>query len=159
MAEKNNQMYQVPLILIMLNKLKCNTHFWFSTNQITWSRLLIQIHILNDKQCRSRSDGFWRSQLIWIYSVSEDRTYPGSAGPGLTFAMQWANLADNKTDDIFLIFPRKCRLWHFIHFSLLDKLYEMSKPTFLGKIWNTFQNAVRWKGDKFSFRKFIIFLT
>ena len=27
---------------------------------------LIQIHILNVKQCRSRSVGFFRSQLIWI---------------------------------------------------------------------------------------------
>ena len=26
-------------------------------------------HILNDKQCKSRSVGFFRSQLIWIYTV------------------------------------------------------------------------------------------
>ena len=38
----------------------------------TWSTLL-QIHILNSKQCRFRSVGFWRSQLIWIYTVCYDR--------------------------------------------------------------------------------------
>ena len=30
---------------------------------------LIEFHIFNDKQCRSRSAGFFRSQLIWIYSL------------------------------------------------------------------------------------------
>ena len=54
-----------------------------SPNQITWSRLLIQIHILNDKQCRSRSVGFFRSQLIWIYTVCKGRVYLGSARLGL----------------------------------------------------------------------------
>ena len=48
------------LTLVMLNKLRYHTHFQLSATQITWSRLLIQIHILNDKQCRSRSFGFWR---------------------------------------------------------------------------------------------------
>ena len=66
--------------LVMLNKLRCPTHFQFSANQITWSRLLIQILIINDKQCRSRSVGFFRSQLIWIYIVCKGRAYPGSAG-------------------------------------------------------------------------------
>ena len=47
------------------------------------SRLLIHIHILYDKQCRFRSVGSFRSQLIWIYTVSKDRKYPGSAEPGL----------------------------------------------------------------------------
>ena len=66
----------------MLNKLRCHPHFQFSDNQITWSRLLIQIYIFNGKECRSRSVGFFRSQLIWIYTVCKDRTYPGSAGLG-----------------------------------------------------------------------------
>ena len=67
----------------MWNKLRCQAHFYFSANHITWSRLLIQIHILNDKQCRSRSVGFLRSQLIWIYTVCKVRIYSGSAGLGL----------------------------------------------------------------------------
>ena len=67
----------------MLNKLRCHTHFYFSANQISWSRLLIQIHILTDKQCRSWSVGFVRSQLIWIYTVCKGRAYLGSAGLGL----------------------------------------------------------------------------
>ena len=36
------------------------------------------------KQCRSRSVGFWRSQLILIFTVCKGRAYPGSAGQGLT---------------------------------------------------------------------------
>ena len=44
----------------------------------------VAIHyILNGKQCRSRSVGFFRSQLIWIYTVCKGRVYPGSAGQGL----------------------------------------------------------------------------
>ena len=76
------------ITLVMLNKLRCPTHCQISANQITGSRLLIQIHILNDKQCRSRSVGFSRSQLIWIYTVCKDRTYLGSAGLGL----RWSTL-------------------------------------------------------------------
>ena len=54
------------LTLVMLNNLRCNAHF-SPVNQITWSGFLIEIHIFNDKQCRSRSVGFF--QLIWIYTV------------------------------------------------------------------------------------------
>ena len=43
----------------------------------------MQIQILNSKQCRSRSVGFFRSQLIWIYTVCKGRPDPGSAGQGL----------------------------------------------------------------------------
>ena len=71
------------LTLVMLNKLKCHTHFQLSANQIAWSRLLIQIQILNNKQWRSRSVGFFRSQLNWIYTVFKSSAYPGSAGLGL----------------------------------------------------------------------------
>ena len=77
------------LSLVMLNKSKCHAHFCFSANQITWSRLLIQIHILSDKQCRFRSVGFFRSfrsQLIWIYTVCKGRVYPGSAEQGINIA-------------------------------------------------------------------------
>ena len=69
------------LTLVLLNKLRCHAHFYFSANQITWSRLLVQIQIFNGKQCRSRSVGF--RQLIWIYTVCQGRVYPGSAGLGL----------------------------------------------------------------------------
>ena len=57
----------------MLNKLRCHAHFLFPANQITWSEFLTEIHIFNDKQCRSKSVGFFRSQLIWIYTVCYDR--------------------------------------------------------------------------------------
>ena len=78
---------KLALILVLLNKLKCHAHFQFSANQITWSRFLIQIHILNGKQCRSRSVGFFRIQLIWIYIVCKGRTYLGSAGQGLIYQL------------------------------------------------------------------------
>ena len=45
---------------------------------------MLQIQILNGKQSRSRSVGFFRSQLIWIYTVCKERIYPGSAWQGLT---------------------------------------------------------------------------
>ena len=47
------------LTLVMLNKLRCHIHFQFLANQIACSRLWIQICILNDKHCRSRSVGFF----------------------------------------------------------------------------------------------------
>ena len=72
------------LTLVLLNKLRCHDHFKFTADEITWSRLLLWIHILNVKQCRSRSVGFFRSQLNWIYTVCKGRVYPGSAGQGLT---------------------------------------------------------------------------
>ena len=53
----------INLTLVMLNKLRCHTHFQFSANQITCARLLIKNHILNDKQGRSRSVGFWRQGI------------------------------------------------------------------------------------------------
>ena len=39
--------------------------------------------MFNDKQCRSRSVGFFRSQLISIYTVCKGRVYLGSAAQGL----------------------------------------------------------------------------
>ena len=74
---------ETVLTLVLLNKLRCHALSKFSTNQINWSRLLIWIHIVNGKQCRSRSVGFFRSQLIWIYTVCKGSIYPGSAGQGL----------------------------------------------------------------------------
>ena len=46
----------------------------------------------NDKQCRSRSVDFFRSQLIWIYTVCKGRVYPGSVGQGLINTNYWSNL-------------------------------------------------------------------
>ena len=53
--QKQWQLWQCIFLLnlVLLNKLRCHTHFYFSANQITWSRL-IQIHKVNDKQWRSR---------------------------------------------------------------------------------------------------------
>ena len=71
----------LTLTLVMLNKLRWRAHFQFLANQITWSWLLIY---MNGNQYRSRSVGFFRSQLIWNYTVCKSRvTYPGSAWEGL----------------------------------------------------------------------------
>ena len=43
---------------------------------------VISIHKLNEKQCRSWSDGFFRSHLIWIFTFFKGNAYPGSAGQG-----------------------------------------------------------------------------
>ena len=43
----------------------------------------MQIHVSNDKQCRSGSVGFFRCQLIWIYTLFKGRVYQSSAGQGL----------------------------------------------------------------------------
>ena len=61
------------LTLILLSNLISHTHFWISTNQITSYNVFIQIHKLTDKQCRSWSDGFFRSHLIWSYTVCKSR--------------------------------------------------------------------------------------
>ena len=72
----------LPLILAMLNKLMPRPLVIFSqsdyfinvvdTNSNTeWQTVQIQI------SC------FFRSQLIWIYTVCKGRAYPGSAGQGL----------------------------------------------------------------------------
>ena len=55
-------MERINLTIFLLNKLRCHTHFSFSANQITWSRLLIQIHILNAKQCSAAC--MWLSCLV-----------------------------------------------------------------------------------------------
>ena len=80
---------ELPAILILtlaiLNELRCHPHFWVLANQIAWAGLLLLIQILDGKQCRSRSVGFFRSQLIWIYTVCKGRIYPVSVGQGLKF--------------------------------------------------------------------------
>ena len=116
------------LIFVMLNKLRCHARFQFSANQIAWSRLFIQIHMLNDKQCRSRSVGFFRSQLIWIYTVCKGRVYADSVEQGLnlTFTTLWMNSADDNLMIFFFFFNQKTGffliqqmmiLWYFSYFS------------------------------------------
>ena len=101
------------LTLVLLNKLRCHAHIQFSVNQITRSRFLVQIQILNGKQCRSWSVGFFRSQLIWIYTVCKSRTYPGSAGQGLISQMYNSSLLQlwpSKRQRTFVV-PSWCLWW------------------------------------------------
>ena len=122
------------LTLVLLNKLRCNAHFQFTANQITWSKLLLWIHILNVKQCRSRSVGFFRSQLIWIYTVCKGRVYPGSAGHGLIMKCSYhffMKLTSYDSYSLELHFRGICSLlsffslkicWYtvYIHINFLD---------------------------------------
>ena len=82
---------QLILTFVMLNNLRCHAHFLFLANHITWSRLLIYIHILNDKQCRSRSvsssEANWsrstllaKSGYISTYVCKQWRPWPESLG-------------------------------------------------------------------------------
>ena len=70
---KSFQNPSTGLTLILLNNLINYIHFWLSANQIISYNVFVQIHKLNDKQCRSWSDGFFRSHLIWIYFVCKGR--------------------------------------------------------------------------------------
>ena len=68
---------------------------------------IVGINSHNDKQCRSRLVGFFRSQLIWIFTVCKVRVYLGSAGQGLITC--WVK---NVADDIlkyFSYFSQKIR--------------------------------------------------
>ena len=53
------------LTLGMLNKLRCYAYFYFPASQITWSGFLIEIHLFNDKRCRSRSVGFRSASALF----------------------------------------------------------------------------------------------
>ena len=77
------------------------------SNRMTAQKLLtlIQINILNDKQCRSRSVGFFRSQLIWIYTVCEGRAYPGSVGPGSINVLVISNHMTAQRSLTYLLHP------------------------------------------------------
>ena len=70
----------------------------------SWSSLLIQIHILNDKQWRSRSVGFFRSQLIWIYTVWKGRIYAGSALQGLKDLLAQGFSLQQRPDRTLLVY-------------------------------------------------------
>ena len=125
----------------MLNKLRCHAHFQFSANQITWSRLLIQIHILYDKQCRSRSVGFFGCQLIWIYTATlfpkqgisrfnRTRVKAVTVFVLLMHSMLGENFS--RHFEIFSYFSRElARLWHFIP---LETVCMKCQCLFLGKI-------------------------
>ena len=78
------------LTLVLLNKLSLPHPFLTVNQSDNWMLFVISIHKLNEKQCRSWSDGFFRSHLIWIYTVFKGNAYPGSAGQGLSlFFMSW----------------------------------------------------------------------
>ena len=71
--------------------------------------------MLNDKQCRSWLVGFFRSQLIWIYTVFKGRVCPGSAGQVLIFRKKIVQSA--KTD-------RKLWIFQIRHFFLLLSKFQ-----------------------------------
>ena len=52
-------------------------------SQSDYSIQIVDINSHNGKQSRSRSVGFFRNQLIWIYTICKGRTCLGSAEIGL----------------------------------------------------------------------------
>ena len=58
-----------------------------------------------DQLASSRSVGFFRSQLIWIYIVCKGRVYPGSAGQG--FSQLFLNLNTIFTLNIWTDVPKQ----------------------------------------------------
>ena len=85
----------ICLTLILLNKL-CLPHPFLTVSQSdNWMLFALSIHKLNEKQCRSWSDGFFRSHLIWIYIVFKGNAYPGSAGQGLINSIWIGKLSRN----------------------------------------------------------------
>ena len=105
------------------------------------------IHIFNGKQCRSRTVGFFKSQLIWIYTVCKGRTYPGSAGLGLTLSTLRANSVYILVS--FHFFSPEKRKGSDIHakcllrrqFAWTVKAYVLRKIRNIPKL---FQNTVCW---------------
>ena len=135
----------------MLKKLRCHAHFHLSANQITWSRLLIHIQILNAKQCRSRSVGFFRSQLIWIYTVCKGRAHQGSAGLGLILQ---ANLASGKLLIVFtkvnsdaVLFSQTIRHYIFVYSNC--QVFSENKMKVYLKYLKAFTFDSNHKRDKF----------
>ena len=86
------------LTLVKLNKLPHPCLIFSQSNYLIQEfDTSTHTHVLNDKQCRSKSVSFFRSQLIWIYTVCKCRAYPGSAGPGLRHIYAVRKLARSKT--------------------------------------------------------------
>ena len=88
------------LTFTMLNKLICHAHFYFSANQITLSRLLIQIQIFNDSADPDQE----LNNLALQMDVCKGRAYQGSARLGLTsyiLVLLQLNFNDSKIDDSF----------------------------------------------------------
>ena len=50
-----------------------------------------------------RSVGFFRSQLIWIYTVCKSRVYLGSAGQGLSSSLIWVCTRDLREEYLVMI--------------------------------------------------------
>ena len=89
----------------MLNKLRCHAHSLFSANQIT---CCYDFTYLNGKQCRSRSVGFWRSQLIWIYTCLQRKGISGFSRTRVI--LRWWKGDNEKHNAI-----KRCRVISWIH--------------------------------------------
>ena len=113
---------------------KTRSFLIFSQSDYLIQIKLLQIHILNGKQSRSRSVGFFRSQLIWICTFCKGRVYPGSAGQGLNEKVKatshigrsirntnndfnnfiyysWITEQENKIQNVNKTEPRQAKLW------------------------------------------------
>ena len=122
----------------MLSKLRCNTHFWCSANHITWSRLLIQIHI---QMTNSADPDQLASEEAWGWSdVAKVLCILRHWGIQLILAYNWARLANlvagrgrGETFLFLLFFPfHSCSsffpvpLFHLLYYMYLFYLFSLS---------------------------------
>ena len=97
--------------------------------------------MLNEKQCRSRSVGFLRSQLIWIYTVCKDRVYLGSAGQGLISSIHVCPfILESKTNTDISEFSSKYMYGRSTYIDFLETiLYQTILVIILSKPYITNQ--------------------
>ena len=110
-------------------------------------KIVDTIHIFNAKQCRSRSVGFWRSQLIWIYTVCKDRAYPGSAGAG------WSDMEINGS----VIMKALCNTAPYSHELNSTSTAGIKSRTSWSKIGSNSHTAIRLHMDTSSTTEAILY--
>ena len=123
------------LTLVLLNKLRWQAHLQFTANQIIWSGLLLYIHMLNVKQCRSRSVGFFRSQLIWIYTICKGKGVSGFSRTRVNILVDFLQCFIRKTS-----FMASCLLSSYQDLSKKESTGTLNGKNLLPKEQYTLQS-------------------
>ena len=95
------------LTLVMLNKLRCHPTSNFQPIRLLDPGVWYKFAYLMANSADPKSVGFFRSQLIWIYTVFKGRVYPGSAGQGLITHKALSKIVADDILSIFCIFFRE----------------------------------------------------
>ena len=103
---------------------------------------MIQTHILNDQQCRSKSVGFFGSQLNWIYTVCKGMVNLGSAGAGLRQISLGCKKKNLNIQHIEHIAGQFCEVYKTLHSSSVSfsnqKVQPKSSTTDLPQVYFLF---------------------